>query len=70
MPLEAHQAAFAANGAAEGLDAWRRVAPQQGRQFEQASAAQSTGRKLVDGVAQVAQNGAAAIRRFWKGKAD
>jgi len=58
MPIEAHQAAFAANGAAEGVDAAKRVGrTAQGpivlEPHEQSE--RTTGERVVDGVAKATQ---------------
>ena len=64
MPIEAHQAVFATNGAAEGVDAARRAEQFEGRPrlFEpQTVDAPTIGVRVVAGLADAAQRGAVTV---------
>jgi hypothetical protein len=66
MPIEAHQAVFAANGAAEGVDAARRAGRKaRGPKLLEPNEKpqRSTGERVVDGVAKAAQRAGAGV---WK----
>ena len=66
MPIEAHQTVFAANGAAEGVDAAKRAgrAAQGPRVLEADEKPQrSTGERGVAGVAKAAQRAGAGVRQ-------
>lgn len=76
MPIEGHQAAMAASGAAEGVAAAQVARARGAIEFVQGSPpVQSAGRKVVDGIvsaATIAQakmtDGVDQLRKFWRGR--
>lgn len=76
MPIEAHQAAMAASGAAEGVAAAQVARARGSIEFVQGGPpVQSAGRKVVDGIATAATaaqarmtDGADQFRKFWRGR--
>lgn len=68
MPMAGHQAFMTANGLAEGADVAKRSKPHSSAEIIQSGLmGKSTGRKVVDAVANVATQSAEYLRDFWRG---